>query len=1281
MPSKLRNTLPFLLAFILALVLIPGVARADDALDSVEGVEATEPLELPDEAESTDPAAAVEETATTETDVVLEETVPAETDVMLDEPAPAEVTEVEVAPPILGTRAVTYVAEVDNVKYATIEDAVSHTRNGSTIKLLADCTASSTLNITNSLTIDTNGFTLSNGFEASGSRKPLIKVTGALNVIGTGTISSTSQNVSAIEVHDAGCLHVGDGVTISGTNEAIGMFSTGYVIIAGGNVNAGGSAIYAVLHNNTGCQIKVYRGTLTNTSAYSPVVDIYGPNSTFEMRGGTITGGIGVQTSSSGVTADIYDGTINATLYGVYCMYGDSPFTIRGGSITGGRACIRTPDDYPWSYDLSVTGGTFSGPIDVTNCNHFISGGTFDTTVPSKYLATGCTQNAGGEVIVDLDTYPVFLIHNGNKTPMTSLAGAVAAAQSGDSVLLRRDIEQNDPITISEKRVALDLAGFALTGSGTDRYLFCATGSGTLTVTDSSANRTGSISFSSSTSGGSGYVAALRADGGTIAVQGGTIAGSPYGIVTQGTDSAVAVSNAAVTGTQDGIHVGLEPGDTATVSVGEGALVQGQGSSGCGIGIGTGTVELTMIGGKVTGFQGINQAQGTLAFTMSGGTVEGTFSTTGAQLAAIALKGTSTVDISGGTVTGTSAVLLTPSFSSDTCTPSISGGDFYGTVSSSASGFVTGGTFDALDDAYVAEGYFKEPIDGGRVTVRKDVLTVELSATSATYDASDHTPTVTLRRASASQPIEPSSVTWTLNGTTVTSLVNAGTYTATATIGDEAATAEFVIAPREIDATLPAQGDGCWTVQCTAASTATSIPAAPRPAYNGSPLVAGTDYTATESGNESPYYGPSMAVETTYTGQGNFCGTATRTTTYLAYQPSPDEISLPEIPTQILTGNSVRPDVKIYRRITLPTGQSVFTSCNYKVEYENNTSSGTGTAIATLGFPLYGVYRIGFEILDVRGLGAAIGTADEVLDTYKPVTTDPLDIPQGTRYLPEDAYAALQDARDAANEAYNAPQSQEQIDEATEALETAVSTAQGKIVTHMVDRSAYNKVAQDFMSLIIETKVSDDGKTYRVDNETTAPLEDGDEYFMYEEALRIWEAFLQTNQAYNTATTQRQVDAATAAARTALSALIAAKKTYVASIPMHRLYNPYTGEHLYTASTSERDHLASIGWNYEGIGWYAPVSGVPVYRLYNPNAPGGDHHYTMDKSEYEHLQAVGWSGEGICWYSDPNKSVPVYREYNPNEFAHNHNYTASRAEHDHLVSIGWNDEGIGWYGV
>ena len=136
-----------------------------------------------------------------------------------------------------------------------------------------------------------------------------------------------------------------------------------------------------------------------------------------------------------------------------------------------------------------------------------------------------------------------------------------------------------------------------------------------------------------------------------------------------------------------------------------------------------------------------------------------------------------------------------------------------------------------------------------------------------------------------------------------------------------------------------------------------------------------------------------------------------------------------------------------------------------------------------------------------------------------------------------------------------------------------------------------------------------------------------------------------------------------------------------ASIPMFRLYNRWSYEHFYTGDEAERDRLVTAGWTYEGIGWYAPTTGDPVYRLYNKWAPGGDHHYTMDRAEYDYLCSVGWTGEGIGWYSDPNQTVPVYREYNPYEQAHNHNYTPDRAEHDHLVSLGWKDEGIGWYGV
>lgn len=133
-------------------------------------------------------------------------------------------------------------------------------------------------------------------------------------------------------------------------------------------------------------------------------------------------------------------------------------------------------------------------------------------------------------------------------------------------------------------------------------------------------------------------------------------------------------------------------------------------------------------------------------------------------------------------------------------------------------------------------------------------------------------------------------------------------------------------------------------------------------------------------------------------------------------------------------------------------------------------------------------------------------------------------------------------------------------------------------------------------------------------------------------------------------------------------------------VTMHRLYNPNSGEHFYTASDRERDYLASIGWNSEGDGWIAPdSSNTPVYRLYNENA--GDHHYTLSEKEKNFLVSVGWKYEGIGWYSDETQGVPLYRQYNPNAKAGSHNYTTSKKENDYLASIGWKEEGIGWYGM
>ena len=131
---------------------------------------------------------------------------------------------------------------------------------------------------------------------------------------------------------------------------------------------------------------------------------------------------------------------------------------------------------------------------------------------------------------------------------------------------------------------------------------------------------------------------------------------------------------------------------------------------------------------------------------------------------------------------------------------------------------------------------------------------------------------------------------------------------------------------------------------------------------------------------------------------------------------------------------------------------------------------------------------------------------------------------------------------------------------------------------------------------------------------------------------------------------------------------------------MFRMFNPYSGEHLYTASNDERKYLVIVGWRYEGCAWYAPIiSDTPVYRLYNPYS--GDHHYTADVIEKDILDFIGWNYEGVGWYSaDPGEAV--YRLFNPNVTGvGSHHYTRDVVERNHLSFNGWNYEGIGWYGV
>ena len=127
--------------------------------------------------------------------------------------------------------------------------------------------------------------------------------------------------------------------------------------------------------------------------------------------------------------------------------------------------------------------------------------------------------------------------------------------------------------------------------------------------------------------------------------------------------------------------------------------------------------------------------------------------------------------------------------------------------------------------------------------------------------------------------------------------------------------------------------------------------------------------------------------------------------------------------------------------------------------------------------------------------------------------------------------------------------------------------------------------------------------------------------------------------------------------------------------PVYRAYNPNNGEHLYTLDEKEYKHVASVGWDAEGVAFMAEEekNGQALYRVYNPNS--GLHHYTLNETEKNTLVSLGWRDEKVAWYTSKKpQSAPVFRVYNPNDG--NHHYTMNKQEKDVLVSYGWQDEGI-----
>ena len=164
-------------------------------------------------------------------------------------------------------------------------------------------------------------------------------------------------------------------------------------------------------------------------------------------------------------------------------------------------------------------------------------------------------------------------------------------------------------------------------------------------------------------------------------------------------------------------------------------------------------------------------------------------------------------------------------------------------------------------------------------------------------------------------------------------------------------------------------------------------------------------------------------------------------------------------------------------------------------------------------------------------------------------------------------------------------------------------------------------------------------------------------------------------------------------------------KAAPALVPVYRMYNTKTSEHLWTKSKAEYDACGSGNyrdWRAEGVAWYAPSMKAPasyaastqgdyvyVWRLYDKGRTG-DHIYLTYGSEMQAYLRNGWvvdKGAGFWSIRDGatitgRTVVPVYRQYNGGLKRGKSHYTPSKGEYDANVSRnGWTGEGIKFYVV
>lgn len=345
----------------------------------------------------------------------------------------------------------TAVAKIGETTYAKLSDAVTAAAEGDTVTLRKDTTED--VVVDKNITLDLGGNTL------TGTNTKKITLTIAKNATATvknGSVKGTSSNYT---IQNNGTATFETLTATAGNTGSSMIDNWGTLTINSGEYTGG----LNVVKSEEDSKLTINGGKFTlahSVNGYTGVIFTYGDT--------TITGGEFIQSLTT-------------------CGRWDHPQVILTGVVEGHVATTK------------VTGGSFTnahsdegifrGVGKGTSDNFEVSGGTFNKAISVDYCADGFipTKQADGTYGVKEGKYVAQI---GSKKYET-LVGAIRLATKGKTVTLLDNISGNFEIA-SAKNITLDLNGFTLNG-GTGTAKAAITNYGTLTITDSSAAKTGTI--------------------------------------------------------------------------------------------------------------------------------------------------------------------------------------------------------------------------------------------------------------------------------------------------------------------------------------------------------------------------------------------------------------------------------------------------------------------------------------------------------------------------------------------------------------------------------------------------------------------------------------------------------------------------------------------------------------------------------------------------------------------------------------------------------------------